>query len=500
MSGTQIVPNPTFNEIPSPLYRPGSYMEVRPNFANIGILPFPARNLIVGQRLAAVTGSWGVVIPDITRPAQATQIFGAGSMGEAMVFAYLNSGCQIPLDVIAIPDAGAATAATLLLAVTGTWSVAGTLRLLFGGRRYSLGVAAADTPATVAAAVAALVNADTQSPFSAVVGASPNNNQITLTAKNLGAAGNDLQAIIESVTEVPGSLAMDSSVPQAGATNPTVNLSGLIGGSWYTGVAIAWQDTANLQAMAAELTRRFTATVREDCIAYTCLTGTYSQALAAIPNINSQFIAALPMTQPGSPPWVVSASLLGVASQKLMEDPSLQLADLALPGIIGPQRTNLLDDTEQELMLAGKGSTFNVLRDGTVTLQRVVSTYTSNAQGIADSTTWFDIMETAVASRIRYDWRNYFKLLYPSNKLAPDGSLAAEYNTNVCTPRRAGASWTARLMAYAKAGWVMNETTDARAAIFKIDPNDPNRLDYQVQYTRIGNLIVDAGVLMFAAS
>ena len=53
------------------------------------------------------------------------------------------------------------------------------------------------------------------------------------------------------------------------------------------------------------------------------------------------------------------------------------------------------------------------------------------------------------------------------------------------------------MMAYAKAGWIQNETADSRAALFRIDATDRNRLDYQVQYTRSGNLIVDAGVLMF---
>ena len=84
--------------------------------------------------------------------------------------------------------------------------------------------------------------------------------------------------------------------------------------------------------------------------------------------------------------------------------------------------------------------------------------------------------------------------------LAPDGSLAAEYNSDVCTPSKANGAWAGRMLTYAKNGWIVNETADARAAQFKINANDPNRLDYQVQYTRIGNLIVDAGVLQFVAA
>ena len=497
MSGT-VIPNITFNEIPSPLYRPGSYMEVRPNFANLGILPFPARNLIIGQMTSSGSAGAAVVQPNITQPQQATALFGAGSIAEGMVIAYLNSGCQIPLDVIAVTDAAGATAATIPVTVAGTWTAAGTPAIAVAGKRYQIGTLSTDTPTTVAAAFVSAIAADAQAPVSAAAVAGV----MTLTAKNKGVAGNDISVIVSPAPgdTLPTGMTITVGATTAGTTNP--GISGIISaitGSWYTGIAMPWQDTPNLQGLAAELARRFTATVREDGIAFVCLTGTYSQALAAIPNINSQFIAALPMTQPGSTPWAVAASLLGVASQKLMQDPSLQLRDLALPGIVGPQPVNRLNDTEAELMLAGKGSTFSVLRDGTVTLQRVVSTYTQNAQGIADGVTWFDIMETAVATRIRYDWRTYFQELFPQNKLADDGSLAAEYNTNVCTPKRAKAAWSARMTAYAKAGWIMNEVADTRASIFRIDAADRNRLDYQVQYTRIGNLIVDAGVLMFAA-
>jgi len=497
MSGTQVVPNFTFNEIPSPLYRPGSYMEVRPNYANIGILPFPARNLIIGNMLTAGSATPDIIQANVVEPAQATALFGAGSIAEAMVIAYLNSGAQIPLDVIGVSDAAGAVAATFTVSFSGAWSTSGTTAIAIAGKRYALGTQSTDTVSTMATALAAAVNADPHAPVtaSAALGV------VTFTAKNKGLAGNDILGFVSPAsgdTLPKGMIVTVAADGTLGATNPTLNVSDITG-MWYTGIAIAWQDAPNLQALAAELARRFNANVREDGIAFTCLTGTYGQALAAIPNINSPFIAALPMTSPGSPPWAVSASLLGVASQKLMEDPSLQLRDLALPGIVGPQRPDLLDDTEQENMLAGKGSTFNVLRDGTVTLQRVVSTYTTNAQGVSDIAAWFDIMETAVASRIRYDWRTYFSDLFPTNKLAPDGSLAAEYNLNVCTPSRAKGAWTSRLLTYAKAGWVQNETADARAALFKIDDSDRNRLDYQVQYTRIGNLIVDAGVLMFAA-
>ena len=102
--------------------------------------------------------------------------------------------------------------------------------------------------------------------------------------------------------------------------------------------------------------------------------------------------------------------------------------------------------------------------------------------------------------RIRHDWTSYLSLTYPRNKLAPDDSLAAKRDPTVCTPNRAKGSWTARSMTYAANGWIENEVATARESVFVIDPNDRNRLDYRIRYRRIGNLIVDAGQMLFDAA
>ena len=499
MSGTTVVPSITFNEIPSPLYVPGSYVEVRPNFTNVGILPFPARNLIVGQMLSSGNATPNAINQNIVQPQQATALFGAGSHAEGMVIAYQQAGNTIPLDVIGISDAAGSAKAVFSLTVGGTWTTAGTTAIGVCGVRLATGTVTSDTPSTTATELAALINANAQLPVVATVAGGV----ITLTARNAGLAGNDISIIScpAAGDVLPAGMTITITQTTSGATNPSIaSAISAITGLWYTGIAMPYQDSTNIALLTAELTRRFTALVKEDARAYICLTGTYSQALSAIEAIDSQFVVTLPMTQPQSPPWAVAASLLAVVEGSLVQDPSLQLAELALPGIAGPVRANLLNETEQQMMLAGNGSTFNCGRDGGVTLSRVVCAYTSNAAGVADGQTYFDVMEVAVASRIRYDWRSYRKLMFPNYKLAPDGSTAAQYNSNVVTPSRMMGAWAARMMVYAQSGWIENEVADARAAVFKIDANDRNRLDYSVQYTRIGNLIVDAGVLEFTAN
>ena len=499
MSGS-ITPNPTFNEVPEPLYRPGSYVEVRPGYQNVGLLPYPARNLIIGQMTSAGTAVAGAINQNITQPAQATLLGGVGSILETQVLAYLKSGCPIPLDVIAVADATGSTAATQTVTIGGTWTAGGTVPIQVAGTRVAIGALGSDTPLTVGPAWAAAVNAIPQLPVTAAAGSGSSANVVTLTAKNKGLTGSDINLVVCPATGdvLPTGMTVTLAAGTAGAVAPSIaGAISAIYGLWYTGIAMPWQDTTNVQLLGTELVRRFNAMVREDARAYLCITGSYSATVSAIANINYRDTAVLPMTKPGSTPWAVGASMLGVCEAALLKDPSLQLGELALPGIVGPQRVNLLDDTEAELMLAAKGSTYTMLRDGTVILSRVLSSYTANAQGVADSLAYFDFNEVAVASRIRYDWRQFRKVRFPTNKLAPDGSTAAEYNSNIATPSRMKAAYSSRMMVWAKTGWIENETADARASYFLIDPNDRNRMNYHVQYTRIGNLIVDAGVLEF---
>ena len=108
-------------------------------------------------------------------------------------------------------------------------------------------------------------------------------------------------------------------------------------------------------------------------------------------------------------------------------------------------------------------------------------------------------MTPQVMSRIRYDWRNYLSLTYPSNKLADDGSVAAEYDDTVVTPARMRGSWAARCKLYERQGWIENSATTVAASVFVRDATDRNRMNARQQIRIIGNLMVLAGALEFQA-
>lgn len=490
-SQTEVI---NFREIPSPLLVPGSYQEIVPGYQKFGLFAIPSRTLFIGGKTSAGTATTATVVPNVTRVLDGRGYGGAGSHIDRMVTAYLQPDNEVPLDIICLDDAGGGTAAAWTLTFTGTATQGGTPAVAIEGTRIYIGTLAGDTASAAATEFAAAINADTTRPVTAAaVGA-----VVTATAKNKGVCGNDISFVANPARgdAMPAGLTLAITQTVQGATNPSIAAAlALVSNTWYTDIVIAWQDSANLVLLAAELERRWNAMTRRDARGHVGVTGTFSQQLSVAAAANARFIYFSPLQAPGSAPWAVAASAAGICAQQLTTDPARQLDEIAMPGIVGPQPANLAIDTEQELLLAGGCSVFRVLQDGTVTMKRYVSTYTVNANGGLDPA-WQDVMAQAVSSRIRYDWKNYFRSLYPANKLAPDGSLAAQSDPSVVTPNRAKASWGARYIVYAKNGWVVDEINQANAAEFFIDPNDPNRLDYRIPYTRIGNMIVDAGQIV----
>ena len=501
MSGT-LSPPPAgvtipFREIPANWQVPGSYAEIQPSYGNLGVLAWPARVLIIGQALAGATGPMGVRT-QVTRLAEATAWWGAGSMVEGMVAAFIAANPYVPLDVIAVADAAGATKASGTFTVGGAWTQGGTLALSVAGVRVQVGVGPTDTPTVVATNAAAAIADVLPGALAVPVTATAALGVLTVTARNGGVEGNNilLEVSAENGDSLPPGMTVAVAPMAGGATNPLIGpVINAITGIWYTDIVMPWQDTANVSALAAELANRYGAMEVEDGHAYITFTGTLAQAQAAAVLANCKFISAVTVTSPPSPPWAISASLAGVASFQLTNDPARQLGGLVLPGIVGPRGANRLTADEMNLALLGGLSPVNVLPDGSVVLTRVVTAYLTNAEGVADPA-WHEIMTPKVNSRIRYDWNAYRKLVYPSNKLADAGSIAAEYDSTVATTKRLAGSWAARYRVYEQNGWIENSAL-ATQAVFVRNASDPNRVDMTLPMQIIGNLMVTAAVIQF---
>ena len=485
-----------FNEIPYAWEVPGTYIETRANYSNAGLTVFPAKVLLIGQMLATGTAVAGTIYP-LTRADQGAALFGAGSVAADMAKAFLTANPFTQVDIVALADAGSAVKAVGSITIAGTPTQAGVITDYIAGIRVALGVATTDTAAGMATAFAALVNAIPEMPVVASI--TTPTNKVWLTAKHAGFVGDVLDHRVNyRVGDLtPPGLTLTTVVPAGGTLNPDLtSVFSAIAATWYTDIVLPFYDTTNMAVVSAALETRYQAMGKLDSHAWVCAPGTYGALLAQAAFYNSRFRTVIGIKNAPQPPWKWAAALAGVGVFHLTNDPARQLRGLALPGIMAPLPADRFMISEQNLLLGDGITTFDVQADGSVVLQKVVTEYQTTSLGVPD-TAWHNVMTPKTLTRIRYDWVNYTQLLYPRNKLADDGSMAAEYDDAIVTPARMKGTWASRCRLYEQLGWIEGSAETSRQSVFARDATDRGRLNARQQIRIIGNLMVLAGALEF---
>ncbi|WP_332117244.1 phage tail sheath subtilisin-like domain-containing protein [Azorhizobium caulinodans] len=488
-----------FDEIPYDWLKPGVYVEAKARYDQMGAVAYPARTLLMVQKLASGQALANTLYR-ITDPDQGIPLFGAGSVGADMVKAFKKVNKTSDVFALALADDDAGMAATGTYVFAGTATAAGPLALYINDTRIKLAVATGATAAAIATAAAAAINAVATLPVTADAA----NGTVTLTARHKGEVGNgnSLKVAIREGDSIPAGLTVTATAMSGGANNPDVaDLLDVIASQWFTDVVLPWDDATTLAAIAEDFATRFQAMGKKDAHAYVGTRGTFGQLTTKGGLTNSGHISIIGAQNSSSPPWAWAASAAGVAAFQLANDPARQLRGLALTGIAGPAEADQFSETEQDLLLKGGVSTFNVLADGTVTIDRLITTRKTSSLGVTDRA-WLDIMVVKTLSRIRYDWASYAALIYPRSKLADDNSIAAEADRSgvVVTPSRMRATWGARCRKYEEWGWIEGSTQTTSQSVFERDAEgDRNRMNARQPIRIIGNLIVLAGALEFLA-
>ncbi len=484
----------TLEETPSDWRVPGASIEIRPRYTNAGVIGYPARALLIGQKLAA--GAAAAATPyRITRREQLSALFGAGSVAEQMGASFLDANTTSELNVMALADAGGAVAATSTQVIAGTATGSGVLAFGIGPWRIPTVVASGAAAATVATSVRAAINAATYLP----VAASGSAGNVILTAKHGGAVGNDIRIILNPAVEdaVPAGLTVTIAAMASGAGVPDIDTAlAAVAAAWYTDIVSAWTDSTTLGKLDADLATRYTAMGKRDAFGFIGWNNTFGGLSAAGGARNGKLLFPIGANAAGSMPWQWAAQLAGVACFYLTSDPARQLRTLALPTIVPPLLANRFTPTEQDLLLRDGVSTWDVDTGGIVRLQRVISTYQTSALGVPD-TAWLDIMTPRTLSRVRYDWASYLDLNYPRHKLADDGAPAAEHGDAVVTPRILHTSWAARCAQYEKLGWIEDARRTVGLSTFVRDQTDRNRVNAVLVVKILGNLMRFAARLEF---
>ena len=200
--------------------------------------------LVIGQKTSGGSAAAGALNIGVAK-ADINTLFGERSIVANQLrpifklFEDSQSDTLPRVDVIALDDAGAATAAASTITITAasgtTATEAGTITFKIAGKEFAFDVAEGATIADLGAALNTLIGADSEVPFTAT----ETGNVVTMTAVNKGTVGNNIPVSVSGVNYngsdyVLGNVEVAITAFTTGATDPTMtNVLDVVGDTRY---------------------------------------------------------------------------------------------------------------------------------------------------------------------------------------------------------------------------------------------------------------------------
>lgn len=432
--------NITFSTIPVDIRTPGQYIEIDHTKAVRGLPAQQRRILVIGSKLAAGTVA-ALTLQRINSAAEAADLFGRGSVLHEMLTPLRAANRETDVWAIALADDAGGVAAVKSLTFTGPATEAGTVSLYINGRKINVGVALAATATDVAASAVAAITAWAEAPVTATAAAGV----VTITAKHKGAFTSDIdvRAGYYQDERLPAGITAVVAATTAGTGNPDVStaLAAISQEAFYS-IVMPYADSANIAKVEQELGSRFGGMDMRTGHLFYGMRGTHGQLTthgSARNSPHSTFIGAKNAPQA---PYIWAAVFAAVVEFNGAIDPARPFQTLLLPGLLSPTETDRFSRTERNLLLQDGCSTFTVDQGGNVLIERVVTTYQTNAYGMED-VSFLDLESKWTADYMRFSFREAIASSYPRHKLADDGTNFAPGQA-VATPKMIRSTLIAR--------------------------------------------------------
>lgn len=376
-----------FNTVPGNTLVPFSWFEFNSGGTPaIGV----AQLLLVGQKTSAGAASSGIPYGPIASDADAVKQFGAGSMLVAMYhIARLNAPTQ---EIWALPLAdpsGVAASGNVVFTAPGN---SGTAYLAVMGRLISWAVNASDAAATICANAVAAVNAANLPVVATIDGVTPA--KMDLAAVHVGTLGNAIDVAL--VTNQPNVLAsanatitaMASGTGVPSLTTPLANCGSLP----FDWIASPYSDGTSLDAFKAFLSDqagRWSPSEQLYGHHTTVASGNLSTQTTLGAGRNNQHETIMGVQKFRTPSWEWAAALGAIELVHLADAPELSrpLQTLVLAGVLPPfDRTQWWQISDRQALYSAGIAAYTVGADGSVAIDRMVTTYKTNAAGAPDAT------------------------------------------------------------------------------------------------------------------
>lgn len=476
----------SFNQVPENLRTHGSFIEFDNSQNAVASQEF--QKMLFGQRLQ--TGIVPANVPTrVTRPGQGAVYFGKNSYLASMCDAALKADETVELWVMAQDDNPAGVAATATITINTTTVANSVLNLYVAGERVQVSVEANESVASIATKLASAINDHPTIPVTAVASSAV----VTVTARNKGEVGNDLDIRLNYYEEtMPSGMTVTIAPMSGGAGNPDLAPTiAALGDDWYQWFVNPYTDAANLVLLRDELADRWGPLRQIDGRAFMAVQGTLSAASAFGNARNSQNMVTMGTNGSPTPTYIWATVLATVAGKYLSINPVRPLQTLALTGVLPPKRDVRWTRSERNLLLFDGISTFTVDHAGIVRIDHVITMYQTNDAGFND-TTWLDLNDVEFDSRLRYAQRALIAQRFPRHSLSSDEDNVSIGST-VVTPNVFTVAMLGLYKAWVEKGWAEDYDNYKATFFATVNDADKNRLDWQDRPNRVNQARVFAG-------
>ena len=500
----------SFNQIPSSIGVPGAYVEFNGDNARTAPSAKPVRILVYGQKLA--TGAAVADVPIlVSNIGQAITEFGRGSMLADMLGCHFQVNSLNEVYVIPQLDNGT-TKATYTVTYAGTPTVDTATSLYVGGRRYVVSVTTASTPTTIAAAVAAAINADLDATFTATSAVGV----VTIVARHAGELGNDLQInpLFYRADSLPNGVTVAVAQTIQGATNPDVADSiAATASGYYTDIIFPYTDEPNMALIEAELEDRWSplpngtslGAGQNDAHLWQALRGTQAELVLWSDTRNNRHVTTMAIepsitvgasTYVGlmSPSWVVSAVYGATGAYYSGITPNGNLQNIAMGCLQPAPVPSRWTWNERNQLILNGFATYKYDSDGSgngLVLERATTNYTQTINGtVTDAER--DTETQKLNSYLRWSLRQVILSKYGRHRLADDGNRVSRQQ-DVTTPLRIKATIVDLAGTWADLGYIEDYDQFKRDLVVERSVTDCNTVNALLSPNHVNQFRVFAG-------
>ncbi|MCS4265905.1 phage tail sheath subtilisin-like domain-containing protein [Serratia sp. BIGb0163] len=485
-----------FNRLPSNQRAPFFYAEFDNSMANTATAV--QRTLLIGQMLSTATATPGIP-QKVSSDSAVAGICGSGSMLHNMMTAYQANDISAELWILPLADGTTGTtAATGKLQVVTAAAATGVLSLYIAGVRVQLTVVSTDDNVAVAAAIAAVINAQSKLPVIAEVDSAATDT-VKLTAKNKGAHGNSIDIRLNyqgaaGGEETPQGMELKITVMAGGAGAPALtDALGNLQDRAFDFIVNPYTDTTSLDAVKeflSDATGRWSYAQQLYGHSFGALAGTYGSLSAAGEARNNQHETLLGINGSPTPAYLWAAALTGAIAPSLRNDPGRPTQTLTISGVLAPQLEDRFTLTERNNLLYSGISTFTVADDGSVQVEKTITTYQKNKFGDADDS-YLNIETLFLLMFVTRFLRTQITSKFSRMKLANDGTRFAP-GSAIVTPNVIRAELIAQYRTLEYNGYVQDSAKFAQTLLVERNSSNTKRIDVLWTGTLIDQLEIFA--------